>query len=168
MKKLLLFLGILFWSTSGFCAYTTNSTTNPLVPDVQFQNFVQGTDTAGTYKVVFTPGANSASGSVGGRLYAIYESNNDTSTTHLVSCEEVVSGVSYVFTATTTAVNDGTANGVPAKNFIISGNLPNLKMETNGNTYLDFSSDGQVVKCTYATALTSTDLINLIAVGADY
>ena len=166
MKKLLLGILLTFLLTiNGYCAYTVNNTINPSSPDTQVQNFVQGTDSAGTYKTVFTPNTTN-SGSGGGRLYAIYESNNDPSATHLVSCELYISSAAYIFIATTTALTDGTANGVPPKNLLST--VPNLKVDSNGNSYLDLSSSGQVVKCTYATSLTSTDQINLIAVGSDY
>jgi hypothetical protein len=143
-------------------AVTPNSTINPQTPDVQVQNFVQGTDSALTYKTVFTPGAN------GSRLYAIFESNNDGSATHLVSCEIYVGSVAYVFTATTTASSDGFANATPAKNLLTTTTMPGLKVDSNGNSYLELSSSSDLVKCTFATALTSSTLINIIAVGADY
>lgn len=145
----------------GYAAVTPNSAVTAQTPNRGIVQFLQGTDSAGTYKTLYTAGAN------GSLCKAIWETNNDGSATHLITLELVNSAVKYGGVAVTTASNDGYANGTPAKNLMSSTNWPGLPLDSDGNPFL-FIASGDTLQATFATALTASDKINLTSVCADF
>jgi hypothetical protein len=149
----------------SLAATTPNSIITAQTPNTGIVSFVQGTDSAGTYKLLYSAGAN------GSRCNGVWETNNDGSATHLVTLQVATSttpgtGLSGGM-AITTASNDGFANAVPAKNLISAANWPGLPIDQYGNPYVQLKS-GQALQATFATALTASDQINLMASCQDF
>lgn len=142
-------------------AVTPNSVVTAQTPNRGIVQFLQGTDIAGTYKTIYTAGSN------GSKCFALWETNNDASATHLVTVQIVNSAVKYGGVALTSASSDGFANAVPAKNLMSQANWPGLPLDSDGNPYFLLVS-GDTVQATFATALTSTDFLNLTAVCVDF
>lgn len=164
MKKTLLGLCALLalsWAITADAAVTANSVVTAQTPNRGIVQFLQGTDSAGTYKTLYTGGAN------GSKCVAVWENNNDGSATHLITLEVVNSSVKYGGIAITTASNDGYANATPAKNLFSPANWPGLPVDSDGNPFI-FLANGDTLQATFATAITSSDKINLNAVCSDF
>jgi hypothetical protein len=170
MKKLLLaFAAVLGLLAPAWAATTGNSIVTAQTPNRGVVQFLQGTDSAGTYKTLYTGGTN------GSKCFGLWETNNDASATHLVTVQISSStsahcspGTScYGGVAVTTASNDGFANAVPAKNLMSSTNWPGLPVDGNSNPFLYLKS-GDTLEATFATSLTSSDWINLTALCVDF
>ena len=162
MKKLLLALALAFGlGTPAFATTTANSIITGQTPNRGYQNFVQGTDTAGTYKAVYTAGAN------GSKCFGLWMTNNDASATHLVTVQVYNGTTYYGGTAVTTVVSAGFVNGTPAQNLLSGAIWAGLPIDGNGNPFLYLAS-GDTLRATYATSLTSTDLINIVAYCQDF
>lgn len=160
-KKIGLFLAVLCFAVPALAAGTPNSIITAQTPNRGIVQFLQGTDSAGTYKTVYTAGTN------GSKLIGLFTTNNDASTTHLLTCQIVNGGVKYGGIAITSVSSAGFVSGTGAQNMLSSAIWPGLPVDSDGNPFLYLVS-GDTVQCTYATALTSTDLINVIAVAADF
>lgn len=159
MRKIFSIL-ILFFTLTPFlfAATTPNSGISIQTPNRGIVQFLQGTDVAGTYKTLYTGGAN------GSKISGIYMTSND-STSHLVTCQIVNSTVKYGGVSTNTGTTlPGFANAVGAINVMSQVNWPGLPIDAWGNPYLLLAS-GDTLQCTFATALTSSDFINLVAIG---
>lgn len=162
MKRLISgILAVALLSIPASAAVTPNSVVTAQTPNRGIVQFLQGTDTAGTYKTLYTAGSN------GSKCSAVWENNNDASATHLITLEIVNSSVKYGGAAMTTAVSDGYANGVPAKNMMASTIWPGLPLDSDGNPFF-FLNSGDTLQATFATALTTSDKINLVAVCSDF
>lgn len=170
MRKILITLlvtTIIFaaWVHFAYAATTPNSIITPQVPNRGIVQFLQGTDTAGTYKTLYTAGTN------GSMVFGIYATTNDATASHLVTCQIVNTAVKYGGMAMTiggsTLGAAGFANGVPALNILSSINWPGLALDANGNRYF-YMVSGDTLQCTFATTLTSTDVINLVAITTDF
>ena len=161
MKRLLLASAVFFASVAADAATTGNNLISPQTPNRGIVQFLQGTDSAGTYKTLYTAGAN------GSKCYGGYETNNDASATHLITIEVVNATVKYGGVAFTTASNDGYANTVPAKAFMSATLWPGLPTDNANNPYLMLVS-GDTLQATFATALTSTDKISLVISCSDF
>ena len=142
-------------------AVTPNSFVSPQTPNRGIVQFLQGTDTAGTYKTLYTAGAN------GSRCYGIWSTNNDASATHLLTLQIVNGGVKYGGVAITSVESAGFANATPAQNLTSATNWPGLPVDQYGNPYIQIVS-GDTLQATFATNLTSTDLINIVASCSDF
>ena len=123
--------------------------------------FLQGTDVAGTYKTLYTAGSN------GSRCSAIVATSSDGSAAHLLTLQIVRSTIKYGGTAVNVAVSSGFAAGSPPVNLMSSTNWAGLPVDSNGNPFLHLQS-GDTLQATFATALTSSTVINVIAVCGDY
>lgn len=154
--------GALLAGWTARAAVTANSIVTAQTPNRGIVQFLQGTDAAGTYKTLYTAGANA-----GSKCTAVWETNNDGTATHLVTLEVVNGGVKYGGVAMATVINDGYATGVPAKNLMASTNWPGLPLDSDGNPFV-FLAVGDTLQATYATALTTSDKINLEAVCVDF
>lgn len=160
MRKILLGLILVLWSLPAW-AYTYTSA-QIATPNRGIVQFLQGTDSAGTYKTLYT------AATLGSRIEGIYITSNDA-TSHLITCQVVNGGVKYGGFAINTGTSlPGFANGVGAINAMSSANWPGLPIDAFGNPYL-LMITGDTLQCTFATSLTSSDVINLYAVGGgDY
>ena len=131
-------------------------------PKLATVQFLQGTDTAGTYKVLYTGGTN------GSKIVGIIATSNDASASHLVTCQLARSAVSYGGVAVTVPVNAGFANAAPPVSLMSPTVWAGLPFDSDGNPFLYLSGSGDTITCTFATALTTSDVINVIAVVADF
>lgn len=165
LRKLLVGLALAFLPGLALAAVAVNSIVTPQTPKDGLVQFLQGTDSAGTYKTLYT--GNTTGNAAGSVCRAVVETNNDASATHLITIQVVNGGVKYGGTAFTTVSSDGFANATPPKNVMDPTIWPGLPRDSDGNPFL-FLANGDTLQATFATALTSTDLINLYAVCADY
>ena len=161
LKRVLLALALALVPAAAYAAVTANSFVTPQTPNRGVQQFLQGTDSAGTYKTVYTAGSN------GSRCYALWATNNDPSATHLLTVQIVSSTVKYGGVAVTSVVNAGFANGTPAQNLMAATLWPGLPVDQYGNPYIQLIS-GDTLQATFATSLTTSDVINLVAVCSDF
>lgn len=162
MKKLLLSFVLSLLAFPTLAATTANSVVTAQTPKLALVQFLQGTDTAGTYKTLYTGSAN------GTKVSGLWMNNNDPSATHLVTCQIVRSTVLYGGVAVTSVVNAGYANAVPAMNLMSTTAWPGLPVDGNGNPYIYLANASDSLQCTFATALTSTDLLNVSAIVSDF
>ena len=142
-------------------APTSNAPIFPTAVNRGIVQFLQGTDSAGTYKTIYTAGSN------GSIIKALWATTNDASLAHLVTCQIVNTAVSYGGTAVSIPISSGFASGAPPVNMMSFVNWPGLPLDSDGNPFLYLVS-GDTLKCTFATGLTSSDVINLVAVASDF
>lgn len=142
-------------------ATTPNTAILLQTPNRGIVQFLQGTDAAGTYKTLYTSGAN------GSRCIGGYITTNDA-VSHLLTFQVVNSAVKYggiaIATGTTTP---GFAAAVPPISVTIGTTWPGLPIDSDGNPYLQLIS-GDTLQVTFATALTSTDVINVVITCGDF
>lgn len=160
MRKLLTLLFLLL-APSAWAAAVPNSFISPQTPNRGIVQFLQGTDSAGTYKTLYTAGSN------GSRCYAMWMTNNDASATHVVTVQIVNSAVKYGGTALLSVQSAGFTNGTPAQSLITPTIWPGLPLDQYGNPYIQLVS-GDTIQATFATALTSTDVLNIVASCSDF
>lgn len=161
-KKLLVILSLIAFSTNAEATVTANSSVTPQTPNRGIVQFLQGTDAAGTYKTLYTGGAN------GSIVKGIFATSNDASAAHLVTCQIVNGGVKYGGVAATVAINSGMANAAPPVNLMSPSIWTGLPLDSDGNPFFFLASANDTLQCTYATALTTSDAVSLIAVAADF
>lgn len=161
MKRLLLVLALALCAGPALAAVTANSVITPQTPNRGIVQFLQGTDTAGTYKTLYTAGAN------GSKCIAGWETNNDGSATHLITVQVVNTAVKYGGVAFNTISNDGFADSKPARSFLAGAVWGGLPLDSDGNPFI-FLASGDTLQATFATALTASTLINLEVVCADF
>ena len=142
-------------------ATTPNSVITAQTPNRGIVQFLQGTDSAGTYKTLYTAGTN------GSRCNALWSTNDDASATHLITVQIVNSTVKYGGVAITSVESAGFASAVPAQSLLSSVNWPGLPLDQYGNPYLQLVS-GDTIQATFATNLTTSDVINLQASCQDF
>lgn len=154
--------GCLLAASGAQAATTPNSIVTPQTPNRGVVQFLQGTDTAGTYKTLYTAGAN------GSRCYGMVMNNNDVTTTHLVTVQIINSAVKYGGTALTTVLNAGFANATPPQPMSTPSVWPGLSLDQYNNPYIQLVS-GDTVQATFATALTTTgNVINIQSTCSDF
>lgn len=145
-------------------AVTPNSVITPQTPKMTPQNFVQGTDSAGTYKTLYTAGAN------GSKVVGIVMTTDDGSASHVVSLAITRSATDYVIGAYTLPINSGTDGSTAGVDLLAggpSGLIRGLPVDNDGQTYLLLES-GDTLRATFATALTASKRINVMTIGADF
>lgn len=130
-------------------------------PNIGVQTFIQGTDTAGTYKTLYTGGSN------GSKCTGLMAESNDNSATHLLTVEIIHSSTTVPMAAVTIPLSGGASTYGTPLNLMSSTNWPGLPVDSDGNPYF-YLTNGDTLKATYATNLTSTDQINFMAVCADF
>lgn len=160
-KKLGLVLALLCMAQPAMAAVTGNNPITAQLPMNGLVQFLQGTDAAGTYKTLYTAGTN------GSKISGIFVTSNDASVAHLVTCQIVNTAVKYGGVSATIAVNLGFANAAAPFNLMSQTIWPGLPIDMNGNPYFYLKS-GDTLQCTFATALTTSDVLNLIAIASDY
>lgn len=156
----------LAWLAPAFAAVTATAVFVQ-TPNAKGTNFIQGTDAPGTYKTIYTGGTN------GSKITAIYVTSNDPSATHLVTVQLSSSTTQHCATlcyggvAVTIPLSAGFANAVPAVN-VMGANVWQLPIDSDGNTYLYLPGATFTLEATFATALTSTDQINIVVISGDF
>ena len=158
MKKYLsLFLAMLMFASPVFAATTPNSVITaqtPNLPKLQFLN----ASTPGTYATAYTGSAN------GSKIVGLYVSNNDSSTTHVVTCGRFNGGTQYEsYSVTTTSPASGSYNDLS-----ILATWPGLPVDSDGNPYMYLGSSSDTLQCTFATTITSGKAVNIGGVAADF
>lgn len=163
MKKITAIGGIFVTFASSMAQATTtpNSIVTPQTPNRGIVQFLQGADSAGTYKTLYTAGAN------GSRCYGMLMNTSDNSTTHLVTVQLVNGGIKYGGTALTTVLSAGFANGTAAQPLMSGSVWPGLANDQYGNPFIQLIS-GDTIQATFATNLTSSTLINLYVTCSDF
>ena len=86
---------------------------------------------------------------------------------HLVTVQIVNSTVKYGGMSITSVESAGFTNANPAQNLMAPANWPGLPLDANGNPYLQLVS-GDTIQATFATNLTSTDVINIVTECGDF
>lgn len=160
MRKILLALALILLAGSAQAAVTANSPVTPQTPKAAVVQFLQGTDAAGTYKTLYTGGAN------GSKIMGLIATTNDATASHLVTCQLVRSSVLYGGVAATIPVSSGfTAAALPVN---LMAPAIWVGLPADGNNPFFYLSASDLLQCTFATALTSTDVLNIIAVVWDF
>lgn len=161
MKKTALALALALLCGTAEAATTPNSVVTAQTPNRGVVQFLQGTDTAGTYKTLYTAGAN------GSKCFGMWSTNNDAAATHLITVQIVNTSVKYGGVALTSVESAGFVSGVPAQSLMTAAVWPGLPVDSDGNAYLMLAS-GDTLQATYATNLTSSDLINISLTCSDF
>lgn len=161
MKKFLISLFLLI-PVVAYSATTPNSFVTPQTPKVGATRFVQGTDTPGIYKTIYTGQTN------GSKCFALLLNHNDQSATHLVTMRISSNSVDYDISTYTTVTGSAPANtfGTPV-NLFSPTIWPGLPVDSQGNAYI-YLQNGDALQATFATALTATNQINIVAYCGDF
>lgn len=158
---------------SAAAATTPNVSINPQTPKIVTTHFVQGTDAAGTYKTIYTGGAN------GSKILGIWVTTTDGTASHLVTVAMSSSTSSHCGTmatsttcapgaAVTVALNSGFAASTPAVNLLSQTNWPGLPLDSEQNPFLFLSDNTQTIELTFATALTASTKLSVTVIAADF
>jgi hypothetical protein len=134
----------------------------------QLTTFVQGTDSAGTYKTIYTGGAS------GSKIIGIYYTNTDGTATHLLTTQYSDSTTDHCATATTcgggqqntTELNQGFVIDTGAGDVIDEWN--GLPQDSDGNKYIFLKDNTDTLEMTFATALTAGTKINVVVMAVDF
>lgn len=133
-------------------------------PKVTPQNFVQGTDAAGTLKTLFTAGSD------GSKIVAVVAATDDGSATHVITLYLTRSAVDYYLGAYTLPVSAGTS-GAAANVDLLAGGPSNLIIglprDNDGQKYL-FLQSGDTLRATFATALTAGKRIDVLTIAGNF
>lgn len=120
------------------------------------------TDAAPTWDTIYTGGTN------GSKVTALYVTSSDA-TAHVVTCAVNKNGIRNASVALTTGTTKpGYAAGVSDVDFITAANWPGLPVDSDGNLFVWLSNNTDKVECRYATALTASTQLNIVAMGADF
>lgn len=130
-------------------------------PKLGLQSFIEGTDSAGTYKTVYTGGAN------GSKCSALVASSTDASAAHLVTIRIQRGAANYDAVASSVGQSAGTLSGTPPLNLMAPGTWSGLPFDSDGNPFIYLQS-GDLIQATFGSALTASSQINIIAVCADF
>lgn len=145
----------LFFAPESFSAVTPNSPVTAQTPNRAIVQFLQGTDSAGVYKTLYSAGAN------GSKCLGLLSTNNDNST-HVITVQLVNGGVKYGGVAVTTVASAGFANGVPPQSFMAPSVWPGLPIDSDGNPFIMMVS-GDTLAATFASSLGNSAVVNLYA-----
>ena len=133
-------------------------------PKLGVQNFVQGTDAAGTYKTLFTAGVN------GSKVVGVLASTDDGSATHVLTLAVTRSATRYTIIEYTLPINAGTGGATANVDMLAGGPLlltKGLPVDNDGQPYLQLES-GDTLELTFATALTAARRINVLTIASHF
>lgn len=147
-------------------AFTSNSIIYPQTPINRGILQFTSSSSAGTYGTLYTAGSN------GSICNGMWTTNTDTSATHVLTVQVVNSSTKYGGVSVTTTEDAGFAGN--AAQSLMSAVPPSLTpvwvglpVDSYGNSYLVLAS-GDTIQATFATAITSSDVVNLEVSCADY
>lgn len=130
-----------------------NSFVTPQAVDTAVVQFLPAS-TPGTFVTLYT------AGSAGAICMAPYVNSTDTAT-HVVQLEKVNGGTSYLLASLTTTASTGSQALTIPQDMGTLTNWPGLHYDSNGNRTFNLIN-GDVLKVTYATAVTTSDQVNII------
>lgn len=142
-------------------ATTPNSIVTPQTPNRGIVQFLQGTDTAGTYKTLYTAGVN------GSRCYSLVSTNTETSVVHSLTIQVVNSTTKFGGTNIVTVANSGFTSTAAPQPIMTPAVWPGLPVDQYGNPYIQMVS-GDTLQVTFGTALSTGALINLYTSCSDF
>lgn len=154
-------LAALLGVSSALAATTPNSLIAPQALNLGATNFIQGTDSAGTYKTIYTGGTN------GSKCFALMLDSNDQAAAHQIVLRIVHSTVTYDIATYTTQIGLAGSTFGPTANLMSATNWPGLPTDVSGNPYIYLVS-GDTLRATFATALTAGNSINIVAMCGDF
>lgn len=146
-------------------AGTANAFVTPQTPNCTVQNFVQGTDVAGTYKTIYTAGA-----APGTKIVGINVATDDGSASHVLTLVLTRSAVNYYIGAYTLPVNSGTDGATAAVDLMRGGPstlIPSWPVDNDGQRF-GFMASGDTLRMTFATALTAGKRIDVLVTAGDF
>lgn len=159
MKKLLLVSAFAFGLiSSANAAVTTNAIVSAQTPKEGHYQFTSASSTA-TYQTVYTAGSN------GSKCFAATVTNTDISATHVVTLS-LNDGTNTIQLAGITTVSPS-ATTLPVSQNIWAGAVVGLPVDGNANSFVYLNS-GDTLKAQFATAITSSDFVNVIAICQDF
>jgi hypothetical protein len=175
MRRLTFILGLLAaiclpLALPASAAVTANNYVTPQTPKNTKTCYVQGTDTAGTYKAIYTGGTN------GSKIVAIWAGTNDDAT-HVATVRMSTSTSDHCATngtcgsgvAATLAISSGYAAATPVVNLLTSTVWPGLPIDSDGNPYITLSDNTQTIEATFATAFsTAGEHVCFNVIGSDF
>jgi hypothetical protein len=147
--------------------------TNPIFPQVLKNTqtcFIQGTDSAGTYKTIYTGDAD------GSKIIGIYAGTNDD-VSHLLTVRYSTSTSDHCATngtcgsgaAATLAASSGYANGTPVVGFLNTTVWPGAPLDSDGNSILYLTTSTTTLEATFATAFsTAGEHVCVNVIGIDF
>ncbi len=160
MRRLFVAALACLWASGACAAVTVNSAVTPQTPNRGFVQFLPA-DTPGTYKTMYTAGAN------GSKCVAMWSNNNDAAT-HLLTVQIVnTTPLKLGGIAITTVATAGFANAVPPQDLMAATVWPGLAKDSDGNPYFLLIS-GDTIQATYATAVTASDQVDILVLCADF
>jgi hypothetical protein len=133
---------------------------------VQTTSFVEGTDSAGTYKTVFTGAAS------GSKVLRVMVSTTDTVASHLINLQYSTSTSDHCATATTCAPMATSTPDLGA-GYAVDTGLSTLDTDaqptdSDGNAFWFVNDDTDTLEVTFSTALTAGTRINIIVFAVDF
>lgn len=147
--------------------------TTPIFPQVLKNSrtcFIQGTDSAGTYKAIYTGDAD------GSKIIAIWAGTNDD-VSHLFTVRHSTSTTDHCATngtcgagaSATLAASSGFAASTPVVNMMSTTNWPGLPTDSDGNPMIYLSDNTQTIEATFATAFsTAGENVCVNVIAADF
>ena len=145
----------------AYAAVTPNSIVTAQTVRRGVVQFLSGTDTAATYKTLYTAGVN------GSKCFGMVETNNDAMATHVVTAAVFNGTVNYGGTSIVTVALDGYVNTAPPKAMMSPATWPGLPIDANGNPFIYLVS-GDTLQVTFATAITAMEWVNVFVNCVDY
>lgn len=153
-------LGLLLAGVA-WAAVTPNSIVTMQTATRGIVQFLQGADTAGTYKTIYTAGAN------GSKCNGLWSTNDDAAVTHPLTVQLTNAGVRYGGVTVMTTSSQGFASGVPALNLLAPTLWPGLPLDSDGNPYLLMVS-GDTLQAKYELNLSTSTRISIVASCGEY
>lgn len=163
-------LGLLLLAAQPAVAAVTNTPIFPQTLKNTQTCYVQGTDSAATYKTIFTGNAN------GSKIIGIWAGTNDD-VTHLLTIRPSTSTSDHCATngtcgsgvAATLAVSSGYVNGTPVLSMVTPTLWPGLPADSDGNAFIFLPSATTTLEATFATAFsTAGEHICVNVIGVDF
>ena len=146
-------------------AIPANNNISPQSPLNCWANFVQGTDTSGTYKTMRVAPAN------GDKIYgALAVTNSTTAVTASLRVTNVTAGTTVhlaPFVTQTVSVNAGSATGTISQALMTTTQMGGLAIDQNGNTFIPLQT-GDTLEGTYTGTLSSAANLSIFATVASF
>lgn len=142
-----------FFVTNVLAAVTPNSVITPQTPNRGIVQFLQGTDTAGVYKTLYTAGVN------GSKCVGMLANTNDATNNHLTTVQLVNATVKYGGVAVLVLANAGFSNTVTGPLDLMAA-WSGLPRDSDNNPVL-LLVNGDTLQATFATALATSSVLNI-------